>query len=108
MKTYDHVVNMALDGRRPPEIAAELAIHITTVYEKIGQARRKGVAIAKFSCKGRTQPKRRASMPPSVQDALAPYAEARGVTVIELGERLLASVARDQLADAILDDGITS
>lgn len=47
------------------------------------------------------------SMPVQVATlkALAPAAEARGLTIAELVDRLLGAIADGQLVDAVLDDG---
>ena len=40
----------------------------------------------------------------AVFDALFPHAQARGITVTELAERLLDVIAHDGMVDAVLDD----
>lgn len=48
--------------------------------------------------------RRTISVDSNVIDALQPAAAARGITVNTLARRLLASIAHERLADAVLDD----
>lgn len=108
MTTYDHVVQMVLAGNRAGDIAVALGIHTATVYEKVRQARRRGVDIPNTGVRGVKQPKRRVPVRPEVRAHLEPYAEQRGIDVIELGEILLAKICADDLVAAVLDDGSPS
>lgn len=46
-------------------------------------------------------------VPKIVVERLAPAAAARGISIVELAEELLAVIARDEMVDAVLDDRVS-
>jgi len=105
VRTYDHVVKLARQEIRPKDIAARLGLHQQTVYEHIRNARAKGEDLPRFSPAGVPKQKRSVQLLAEVREELEPHAAVRGLSPLELAERLLERVAHDQLVDAILDDG---
>jgi len=101
--------DLALAGAPPAEIAVAVGTSRACVYAHLHKARRRGVAIPRFSTArgpaGQAVPHRpRVSVSPGVLDALDAPAAARGLTPRELAAQVLAAVAHGGLVDAVLDD----
>ncbi len=99
------VVDMAIKGVRPAEIATRTGLSINTIYCDLSAARKDGVDIPKFTT-GRARglsKGRRVTL--SVPRSLEAQAILRGINTGQLAELLLARIASDNLVDAILDDG---
>lgn len=96
------IIELALDGIRPSEIARIVNRTPATVYGYVYSARKKGVAIPEFR-KGAPKgshiwvPRRSVVM-------LRKAARRRNLTPDQLAEKLLATVATSGLIDAVLDD----
>ena len=104
----DRILDLACKGHPPREISAMMGMDANTVSGLLCYERRKGNAIPHFKTgPGLVGHTRFVILDPprGLRDALIPHAEARGVTVSELAGALLKTLARDDLVDAILDDG---
>lgn len=101
----EQIIERACRGVRPGLIARDLGVDRWKVYHVITVARRAGLDIPRFSLRGIKQEKRRVPLSPEAREALAPHAAARGLSPIDLAERLLIRIVQDDLVDAVLDDG---
>ncbi len=102
------VVALAAEGVTPHEIVKRLGIPNSTVHWHLWRARRDGtlkITFPRGGFRGREQGSTIVVMPRAVADLIRPVAEARGLTVAELANAVLARVAVDGLFDAVLDDG---
>lgn len=108
------IITYALAGKQPALIVREPDINadITVVYTVLSQARREGIAIQKFSPRALRRPDGlvvRVFVPDAVQkDRLEKAADAREMSRSELVNRLVATLLKDDMVDAILDDGVNS
>ena len=102
------ILALAAEGVPPREIVKRLGIPSGTVHGHLWRARRDGTLKITFrrgpSVAGREQGSTIVVMPRAVADLIRPVAEARGLTVAELANAVLARVAVDRLFDAVLDD----
>ena len=105
---HAEVVALAAEGVPPRVISSSLGIPSSTVHGHLWRARRDGTLKITFrrggSFRGREQGSTIVVMPRAVADLIRPVAEARGLTVAELANAVLARVAVDRLFDAVLDD----
>ena len=105
---------LAKQGVRPCHIADQLGVSRQRVYTRIGWLRRAGEDIPEFprgapgGAIGRPRKPRLRAMPDDLRDRLAEIAEMRGQSIEQLATRLLTVIVRDDLVDAILDDGETT
>lgn len=104
LRMDEFIIPMAKRGVPPSVISERLHLPPAKIHYVIKRARMRGEDIPNFSMKGREQPKRRIPLKADVRRELEPYASARGLTPIELAERILDVVAADKLVSAILDD----
>jgi len=104
-ETYMRVVDYTSNGCQPLEIASILNICVQTVYAKVREARSNGINIPQISRAEAV--KRRIPITPEIRRSLEPHALARGLTPIELGERLICVIAENDLVNAVLDDGVS-
>jgi len=102
----DDVIAMAMKGIRPADIIRKTGLGRNTVYADIYWARRHGIRLPTFRRgPSRDTTRRNLCVSEGVFSALGAAAVARGISTTMLAERLLTTIARDGLADAILDDG---
>lgn len=100
------VVQMAMDGVRPRQIAEKLGRPTEQVQGVISYARSKGWDIPIFPtniCCGARKPK--FAIKYRTYQALKPLAEARGITPNKLARAIVEHVVHDDLVDAVLDVG---
>ncbi len=105
MSTKQRVIDLAHQRVQPCDIAVRLNCAPDTVYQYISAARRAGMRIPKFTNGRPNQTAGYAHINHETAAALRPHADRRGIPLRVLAKRLLAEVARDDLVDAILDDG---
>lgn len=117
--SYRRIVALARDGRSPRAIVAELAIAGLTpsyVAQMITRARRAGRVIP-YRSGGAARQRRAAAGECAAVQLTVPVAaieyfraagERRGLALASIAEEILEQIARDKLADAILDDGVTT
>ncbi len=103
------VIELALKGILPRDIAARTGLSLNTVYSDLREARRKGQNIPRFVGGLRTGESRAqfVSFQLRLEDTrtLEAHAGARGMSVQTLAKRLLERIERDDLVTAVLDDG---
>lgn len=102
-ETYERVVFLISNGHPPVEIADSLNVTVQTVYQKIKEARKKGISMPRILTFEAI--KLRIPVAPMTRTLLEPHASARGLTPIELGEILIRTIAENDLVNAVLDDG---
>jgi transposase len=102
------VIDLAAKGTRPGEIAARTDLSINTIYYDLTSARKMGLDIPKFNRGPPRSVSKARRITLSVPKALGSQAILRGLTIGLLAELLLARIATDNLADAVLDDGGSS
>lgn len=108
MTARDRVVQMALGGTPPREIARKTGLSVNTIYSDLSWARKNGVDLPHFTTGAeRRSGTRVVNVPDHILAALSHAALARGVSTPKLVERLLTAIARDDLVEAVLDDGET-
>lgn len=106
MSPRSQIVSMAQNGRPPREIAAQLGIDATRIYNTLAEERRKGIPIPRFRGGPSGIYHKRVHVDGAVLDAFEPAARARHMTCHELAAELLAVLANDpDLIEAVLDDG---
>ncbi|SFQ13830.1 hypothetical protein SAMN05421853_10283 [Roseivivax halotolerans] len=100
------IVEMAKKGYARPTIAREVGINVQAVYTVISQARVGGADIPRvhgYHLGASRSP--RVLVDKDVFIRLNPVAAERQITTRELISQILHVVARENLTDAILDDG---
>lgn len=99
-------IELALSGMPPREIVNIVNVAVDTVYQYLREARHEGIEFPPFKSPGRpvNGPLSRPLHP--VIAALKPHAELRRISVTTLAHRLLTTIARDDLVDAVLDDSL--
>lgn len=108
MVERDEIIALARQGNPPREIAARMGLDANTVSCLLSYERRKGAPIPYFPTgPGRIGRTRFVicDPPAGLREALAPHAAARGMSISELAGALLLAITRDDLVDAVLDDG---
>jgi hypothetical protein len=101
------VLSLSMDGVRPSDIARQLKVTPNRVFAVKAFFYRHGVIFPPIR-KGpptREQAPRLTHLNTELREALAPHAAARGMGTRELALRLLGAIIRDELVDAVLDDG---
>jgi hypothetical protein len=105
MSTRQRVIDLAHQRIPPRDIAVRLNCAPDTVHQYISAARRAGMCIPKFTNGRPNTTAGYAHINHETAAALRPHADRRGLPLRVLAKRLLAEIARDDLVDAILDDG---
>lgn len=105
MSTRQRVIDMARQRIQPRDIAVRLNCAPDTVYQYISAARRAGMRIPKFTNGRPNKTAGYAHISHDTAAALLPHADRRGIPLRVLAKQLLEVIARDDLVDAILDDG---
>lgn len=108
MSVREHVIELARGGMPPHLIERKLwgQCDRQDIYYWISKARRRDPAIPRFTkgvCHGAVS--RTVNLPQEIVERLAGEAKKRGLTVRALVSALLAAAIRDNLVQAILDDG---
>lgn len=101
------IILLAREGHRAGEIAEMVGRPVGTVYNYLSAARRAGEDVPR--CRTRVPDEAIEpsviTLDPKVRRALAGPARLRGLVPEALAARLLSTIARDGLVDAVLDDG---
>lgn len=102
----ERITAMALSGMRPVEIEAAIggAKHRDSIRVMLTGLRKKGIPIPDFEKRKRIDPAK-LRIPLAVLDSFTDAAVARGIRTDALAARLLSIIAKDNMVDAILDDG---
>lgn len=109
MNRKQQVIDQAMAGNRPPQIAMDTGLQLSTVYTYLSAARRDGLEIPHFE---RTAiPSRGIAQPTELRffiDAeaacrLQKQAAARGVSLAALAKTIIGTVAEDDLFNAVLE-----
>ena len=107
--TEERIVALAIEGKRPEEIARLTGRTLSTVYHYTCKARREGKTVPK------AQTGRRGvggdtivALKAATVQSLRPLADERGQSLTQFCNSVLSAVAGDDLALAILDDGETT
>lgn len=108
------IIDKAQAGVRPMQIAADLGLPVDEVYGTISYARKRGVPISHFPAGKQGVVK----LPPELRSAtvtlrvdgellacLEEPARLRGLSDRQLAVRLLDVLVREDMIDAVLDDG---
>jgi transposase len=98
------IVELGFEGMPRKDIAAEVGVAVRVVYETIAQARRNGRPVPRVR-PGSPDPRPRVHVDVAVLDRLRPHAERRDIPVREIAAMILATVAAEDMVDAVLDDG---
>lgn len=103
----DRIIEMAKAGVQPREIAHDLGIEANAVSCILWYERQKGADIPRFRSGPWIGQSRLVVNDPGgrLRRGLSDAAGMRGLTEPELARRLLCAAVRDDLVDAILDDG---
>lgn len=101
----DEVVRLARQRLRPAKIAAHLNIEIESVYNRLSYARRKGLAVPRFTTSDGGPSGGRALIPEQTLEGLKGHAAKRGMEPRELASLIIVTVVDCGLIDAVLDDG---
>jgi hypothetical protein len=82
----------------------EKGMDIRVIAEKLDISPKTAQDIEHSGLKTRAGQKRKDALPAAIVTALERHAQRRGLTVWQLAVRILATVAADDLVDAVLDD----
>ena len=107
MTKRDQIIELALRGVRPAQIAADTGIQLSTVYTTVCKARRNGHPIPEFPrTRNATAPTQelRFTIDHDVARVLAIHATARNTTPGRLAKELINIIAEDGLVGSVLDD----
>jgi hypothetical protein len=103
-----HIIELALQGVVPAEIAAETGTQVRYVYHVISTARRAGHDIPQFprgrNSHGMCGVHMRFNINQRTASALEIEATARGVSSTRLAKTLIETIARDGIWNAVLDE----
>lgn len=103
---WSRAVALARKGNPPAEIAEVLGIGADAASHMLSYARKKGIEVPNFRGGGRPVAEHRAiHVRREALEALAPIATGMGMNTAKLAADLLATIARDNLVDAVLDLG---
>lgn len=97
---------LAMAGIGASDIAREIGVTPNAVHAVLARLRRNGAVFPRVrpGPKLRPQGMRLSTLDAATRRAFEPHAAARDMSVRELVARILSTVARDGLTDAILDD----
>lgn len=105
----DDVIRMAMAGNPPRQIADKLGMEPNQVSCILWYERRKGRAIPHAN-RGPWPRQTRIVLrnAQGLREGLWEHAEARCLTIEDLAARLIETLIRDDLIDAVLDDGVSN
>jgi len=100
------IVAMAIDNVPPREIAPRFGVEVGVVHNVLSAARKSGVTVPLFAGTGGRSPGfRRVEVDGATLQALVDAARKRGTTTVSLARKIIETVVREGLVDAVLDDG---
>ncbi len=101
-------IALARDGGRPLEIALQTGLQPNTVHHYLCDARKSDGSIPSFRSYKRPLKGVIITISRTVVFRLREAGDRRGCSAERIAERLINAIVKDNLVDAILDDGVST
>ena len=101
------IINAALAGTRPAQIARDTGVSVYSVYATLSAARKAGINVPRFNGGGlarvRLGQELRFMLPPDIAAELLTQADALNMRPAELARQLITTICEDRMIPAVLD-----